>query len=129
MSARTPKEAHDRFVEFFNKGDLESLISLYEPKATLVTLPGPVSGHAAIKEALRMFLALKGHMTLHVNRIFQADDVALLLSSWTLQGTDPEDGSPRVSSGQTSDVVRRQADGRWLFVIDNPEGASLPRER
>jgi ketosteroid isomerase-like protein len=27
--------------------------------------------------------------------------------------------------GVTSDVLRRQADGRWLFVIDNPWGAGV----
>jgi hypothetical protein len=25
-------------------------------------------------------------------------------------------------AGQTSDVARRQADGRWLIMIDNPFG-------
>jgi len=25
-------------------------------------------------------------------------------------------------SGRSAEVVRRQADGTWLFVIDNPRG-------
>ena len=124
MPAKSPKEAHGLFVEYFNEGDLEKIISLYEPNATLVMMGGPVQGHDAIRKAMGMFLSFKGHMELHVDKIFQTDDVALLFSSWTLTGTDPEDGSPRVTSGQTSDVVRRQPDGSWLFVIDNPEGAS-----
>ena len=74
-----------------------------------------------------MFLSFKGQMELQVDKIFQTDDVALLFSSWTLTGKDPEDGSPRVTSGQTSDVIRKQADGSWLFVIDNPEGSDSAR--
>jgi hypothetical protein len=27
--------------------------------------------------------------------------------------------------GTTSDVLRRQGDGTWLFVIDNPWGAGI----
>lgn len=127
MAATTPKEAHDLFVEYFNKCDLDAILSLYETNATLVTVAGPVHGHESIRKAMGMFLSLKGHMQLHVDRIFQADDLALLFSSWTLKGTNPDDGSPRVSSGQTSDVVRKQPDGTWLFVIDNPEGAASAR--
>jgi uncharacterized protein (TIGR02246 family) len=127
MPATTPKEAHDLFVQYFNEGNLEKVISLYEPNATLVMMSEPVHGHEAIRKALAVFLSFKGHMELHVDRVFQADDVALLFSTWTLTGTDPDDGSPRVTSGQTSDVVRKQSDGSWLFVIDNPEGASSAR--
>jgi ketosteroid isomerase-like protein len=31
-------------------------------------------------------------------------------------------GSPLELAGRFTDVVRRQPDGRWLFVIDNPYG-------
>jgi uncharacterized protein (TIGR02246 family) len=127
MPAKTPKEAHDLFVEYFNEGDLEKVLSLYEPNATLVMMSEPVQGHEAIRKAMGVFLSFKGQMELQVDKIFQTDDVALLFSSWTLTGKDPEDGSPRVTSGQTSDVVRKQADGSWLFVIDNPEGSDSAR--
>src|SRR6185503_2317334 len=100
MPATTPKEAHDLFVEYFNEGDLEKVISLYEPNATPAMMSKPVQGHEAIRKAIGVFLSFKGHMELEVNKIFQTDDVALLFSSWTLTGTDPEDGSPRVTSGQ-----------------------------
>jgi ketosteroid isomerase-like protein len=49
-------------------------------------------------------------------------DVALLRSKWSLAGTGP-DGKPVAMSGNGTEVVRRQADGTWLFVIDNPAGA------
>ena len=124
MPAKTPKEAHDLFVAYFNEGDLEKVISLYEPNATLVMMSEAVQGREAIRNAMGMFLSFKGHMELQVDRIFQTDDVDVLFSSWTLTGSDPQDGSPRVTSGQTSDVVRKQPDGNWLFVIDNPEGAA-----
>jgi uncharacterized protein (TIGR02246 family) len=127
MAAKTPAQLHEAFVQSFNNADLDSLMSLYEPTATLLPFPGePVSGHAAIRDALGQFLALKGHMDLKVDRIILAQDIALLFSSWTLNGTGP-DGTAVAMAGQTSDVARRQADGSWLLVIDNPQGASASR--
>jgi len=127
MAAQTPAQLHEVFVQSFNNADLDGLISLYEPTATLLPIPGdPVSGHAAIRDALGQFLALKGHMDLKVDRIILAHDIALIFSSWTLNGTGP-DGTATTTTGQTSDVARRQADGSWLFVIDNPYGANATR--
>jgi ketosteroid isomerase-like protein len=44
-----------------------------------------------------------------------------VISRWTLTGSR-QDGSPLEMTGQTSDVVRRQADGSWRLAIDNPFG-------
>ena len=124
MPARTPEETHTLFAQYFTAGDAEALMSLYEPEAMMVTQPGvEVKGHTAIREGVDAFLALKAEFNLQPARIFQADDIALLFSKWTLKGTDPN-GNAVELAGQTSDVVRRQADGSWLFVIDNPYGAA-----
>ena len=124
MGARTPEEAHHLWAQAFSAGDLDGLVALYEPDAVL--LPGsgqPVTGRSAIREALRGFLALEARFELRVQRALQADDLALLYSRWTLSATGP-DGSDLKRGGQTSDVVRRQSDGTWLFVIDNPYGCA-----
>ena len=124
MPANTPEEVYDLFSQYFSAADLDSVITLYEPGATMIPQPGTiVSGHAGIREALGAFLALKGEFDLQPPKVFQANDIALLFSKWTLKGTGP-DGSAVELAGQTSDVVRRQADGSWLFVIDNPNGAA-----
>jgi ketosteroid isomerase-like protein len=49
-------------------------------------------------------------------------EIALLFSDWTLSATDP-DGHAIEMAGRTSDVARRQSDGSWLFVIDDPYGS------
>ena len=124
MPAYTPEQVHYLFTEYFSESNLDKLITLYEPGATILPQPGPqVTGEAAIREVLSGLLALKGQMILKVARTIQADDIAILFSNWTLNGTDPN-GGPVALAGQTSDVVRRQADGSWLLVIDNPSGAA-----
>jgi uncharacterized protein (TIGR02246 family) len=120
MPAHTPEELQPMWAEAFNAHDLEALMALYEPEATLVPLPGQVAtGTEAIREALSGFFALNPKFELEFKRAFQAGDLALLFSEWTLTGTDPE-GNPIELEGRTSDVARQQADGSWLFVIDNP---------
>ena len=71
------------------------------------------------------FLSIKGHMKLMIDRVLNTDDVALLFSSWTLRGTSA-DGTPVVSSGQTSDVVRRQADGSAGLFRNRQSPRSAP---
>ena len=123
MVGSNPEDAHRLFANAFNAGDLESLVALYEPEARLVPQPGQiVMGHAAIREALQGFLALQGYLTVETTYVVQAGDIALLRAQWHLTGTSP-DGQPLAMGGKTTEVVRRQSDGRWLYIIDHPYGA------
>lgn len=125
MLTNKPEEAVQAFFEAFNRGDLDAVIALYEPKAILVAQPGQIAeGHAAIREALNGFLAMKPTLIPEKKTLVTAGDIALSVVRWTLDGTGP-DGAPVRMGGVTSDVLRRQADGRWLFVIDNPWGAGV----
>lgn len=122
MPAQRPQEMYDLFKKFFAAKDADGLITLYEPDAAFQPQPGViVTGHAAIKEAFGGFLALDAEFQMEPAKVIEAGDLALLISKWTMKGTDPN-GEPVDLSGQTSDVVRRQPDGSWLFVIDNPYG-------
>ena len=47
--------------------------------------------------------------------------VALVVGTWSFDGTGP-DGDPVHLEARNADVLRRQADGTWRFVIDNPWG-------
>ncbi len=120
MGAQTPEAVHHLFMEAFNRSDLDGLMALYEPGATLVPAPGQtVTGAQAIRQALTGFLALKGTIDIQLKKVLQAEDIAQVLSTWTIKGTGP-DGSPLTLNGQTTDVVRLQSDGSWRLVIDNP---------
>lgn len=118
MPASKPEEIHELFTKFFNAGDLDALLALYEPDA-VITPPGQiVKGLTGIREVLGTFLSLKGKFNLQPEKVLHADGVALLISKWTLTSSAAE------LAGTTSDVVRRQADGSWLIAIDNPYGTA-----
>ncbi len=123
MAARKPEDCDNHLIEALNTGDLDAAVACYEPDASFVVEPGKVvTGHAAIREVLESWLALKPKLTIEANAV-QSGDVALLRSKWTLKGTGSDDGKPVEMSGNGTEVVRRQADGSWLFIIDNPAGA------
>ena len=120
MPARKPEEVDRLLAELLSAGDLEGVVALYEPGATFVAQPGAAAtGHAAIRQATAQFLAMKPTLRLQVASVTAAGDLALLVSKWTLTGTGP-DGKPVTMAGTGAEVVRRQADGTWRFVLDNP---------
>jgi ketosteroid isomerase-like protein len=66
--------------------------------------------------------AMKPKFRIKVTGVQSADgNIALTQAKWSVNGTDA-DGKPVTMSGRSAEVVRRQADGTWLFVIDNPRG-------
>ena len=122
MPARRPEDLHRLFAEALNAGDADAVMALYEPGASLVPQPGQVAtGTEAIRAALDGFLALKGTVSVETRRVLAVGDLALLYGQWRLTGTAP-DGSPLDLGGRDVEVARRQPDGTWLYVIDDPYG-------
>ena len=125
MSFTTPQELLEAFFRTFNAGDLDATLALYEPNAMLVAEPGKtVQGMAALREALSAFLAMMPKLTPDKSEMLTTGDLALSLVKWTLNGTGP-DGKPLTMTGTSSDVARRQPDGTWRLVIDNPWGTAI----
>lgn len=108
------------FQDAVNAGDLDGMVSLYESEAVFVPAFGQAAaGSASIREVLAGFLAMKGRFDLKVMSRQQVGDIALETAEWKLEGTDP-DGNPVSLAGVAAVVLRRQADGSWLMIIDNP---------
>ena len=112
----------ESIVDGINTGNLDALMPLYEPEAAFATQPGSLAhGLPGVREALAGFIAMKGTLDLNVTRVLEASDLALVVGVWSFTGTGP-DGEPVKLTGHNADVLRRQADGSWRFVIDNPWG-------
>ena len=120
--ARGPMDTVHQLVAAINSGDLEGAVALYEGSAVLLSPEGtPARGTAELRAALGGFIAMKPRLESQAERVFESGDLALYLSRWTLHGTDPSGGAIEMA-GESTDVLRRQADGRWLIAIDNPWG-------
>jgi len=118
----TPEQVLASVVDGINAGNLDALMALYEPHAAFAAQPGSLAtGWSGVRASLAAFTAMNGTLDLQVTRVLQVDDLALVVGAWSFAGTGP-DGEPVTLTGRNADVLRRQPDGSWRFVIDNPWG-------
>ncbi len=119
-----PNQMNNCFADAYNSGRIENLIALFETDAQSVTMTGSVlSGTGSIKEDLEKLLLFGGQM-ISVNKFaVQYDNIALLRADWTI-ATKDNSGNAIEIKGSSAEVVRRQANGTWLYIIDHPFGAN-----
>lgn len=120
MHAFEPAEASTLFERYFADGDLDGLMSLYEDDAVFPTPHGTSTGPDEIRATLKAYLDSGAELQFGKSLVFSVGDLALIHTPWTMQMPD---GS--TSEGATAEVVRRQSDGSWKYVIDNPDGTAL----
>ena len=122
MPKATPEQVLKSIVDGINTGNLDALMSLYEPDAAFAAQPGSLAhGSSGVRQSLAAFIAMKGTLDLKVTRVLEAGGLAFVAGVWSFTGTAP-DGTPVTLTGRNGDVLRRQDDGSWRFVIDNPWG-------
>ena len=118
MVAR-PEDLYPALSEAYNAGDLEAVLSLYDPKAVFVIKRGRVTeSPAELHAAMQHLIALGGRLTVNPRTFLRSDDLVLVLGTFTLSGRG--DGTPFERTSRFADVLRRQPDGRWLIAVDNP---------
>ena len=69
MSRETPEQVLKSIVDGINTGNLDALMTLYEPGAAFAVQPGSLAhGTAGVRESLAAFIAMKGTLDLKVTR-------------------------------------------------------------
>jgi uncharacterized protein (TIGR02246 family) len=115
--AHTPEDLTRLFVERANDADAEGVAALYDVDAVMAYPPGEQTiGREAIRQLWQEILAKRPH--------FQPEATlpTLIAGELALTATAPRDGA-----GARAQVARRQPDGTWLRVLDQPEFTPLPR--
>ena len=109
--AMTPEDLTRLFVERSNAGDADGVAALYEEDAVMAYPPGSMTvGRPAFRELWARVLS-------HAPRFEPEMPLPTLMSGdLALTSTPPRDGA-----GARAQVVRRQSDGSWLRVLDQPE--------
>lgn len=108
-SARDPQELAQLIVARANAGDVDGMVALYAPDAILATGETTVArGHVEIRAFWAKVIAHGRKFDLGEQRpALRSGDLALT--------------SVRHADGRTTaEVARRQRDGSWLWVIDQP---------
>ena len=111
-TAVTPDDLTRLFVARANAGDAAGIAALYEPEAVMAYPPGEVTvGRDAIRALWEQVLA-KAPAAFEP----EAPLPTLVSGDIALTSTIARDGA-----GVRAQVARRQADGTWLRLLDQPE--------
>ncbi len=107
--ASEPEELARLFIERANQGNVEGLVALYEAGAVLALPDGrAAAGSEEIRKFYAALLASRPHFEPGIQKPALRVDNLALTSSQLTTGT------------VTAEVARQQADGSWLWVIDQP---------
>jgi uncharacterized protein (TIGR02246 family) len=123
MQARTPEDCDRLFGEHVNAGDVEGVVALYEEDGSFVQREGiAATGRAEIRKVIARLVEMRPVLRCDVVRVMRAgESLAVLYNNWSMSAMGR--GGKRVErAGKAVEVVRRQADGTWLFAIDDPYG-------
>ncbi len=121
MPSNEPSGVVELFVAALNARDLDAIMALYEPDATVLFEGRELKGAEAIRQHWAAALSGAPSLTMKTERIVQGPETALHVDTWELTATR-KDGSAIRASGQGIEVLRRQPDGTWLVVLDVPGG-------
>ncbi|MGW4248688.1 YybH family protein [Nocardia sp. NPDC004722] len=112
------------FEERLNAGDVEGVLALFAPGATMRTTTGAViSGPDAFHQEISGTVAARGRLTNAGRHVLVAADTALLVTDWTMEIDTPA-GARVAPTGTTANIARRLDDGEWRFALLNPLGTA-----
>ena len=105
--ALQPEDLDRLFLERANAGDVDGVVDLYEPQAVLALPAGRLAiGEQAIREVYAGLLTGQPRFTGMIRPAIRNGDIAI---------------TSTVRAGNaTVEVARRQPDGTWRWVIDQP---------
>lgn len=112
-------------TESFHRKDINGVMASYEPNAMIVFEPEkPVSDSSSIRQGFLGFFAVNPIFTYSGHEVFVTGDIAIHFAPWLMKGKTPDGGDVK-QSGLSVAVLRRQPDGKWLMIFDNPFGQHL----
>ncbi len=115
-----PGEIHDRFEAAVNAKDVDALMALYDVGGVAIELDGSeCTGEESFRAMLTGLVGALSDLKGTTTKVIVAGDIALTAGTWTAKVPGP-DGELMTASGTNVEVSRRQADGTWLLVIDDP---------
>jgi uncharacterized protein (TIGR02246 family) len=112
------------FEDALNSGDVEAVLALFSPDATMRTLTGEIlTSPEELRAEITRTVAAKTSLTNKPRFCLTGEDTALIVVGWALEATTP-DGTRATPTGTTANVARQSADGSWRFTVLNPLGTA-----
>lgn len=115
----------EKMVTSFQNKDIDGVLSTYESNAMVMFEPQiPVQGKDNLRLAFTEFVGFNPQYSFSGHEVYISGDIATHIAPWEMIGRLP-DGTQFEQSGLSIAVLRKQADGSWLMIQDNPHGQFL----
>jgi ketosteroid isomerase-like protein len=109
----------------FHKKDIERVMASYEKNAVIVFEPEkPVDDPEGMRQGFFRFFAVNPKFEYSGHEVFVIGELAVHFAPWIMSGKTP-DGVEIKQSGLSVAVLRKQTNGKWLMLFDNPFGQHL----
>jgi uncharacterized protein (TIGR02246 family) len=116
MLAKSPEDICRIFKQAMAEGDLELVLSIYDPEGVFLNESGEVTnGRDELKQQLAPRAAMKTRFDYDITQVVQTGDIALMHTEWTVSG--PQQQQQKVHAVE---IARRQHDGTWRWLIGDP---------
>jgi uncharacterized protein (TIGR02246 family) len=114
MPARSPDDICRLFQQYMAEGDIDAVLSLYDPEAVFLNPSGEAKrGPEGLRQELAPFAARKAIFAYDITQVIEAGDIALMHTQWTVT-------AGRQMTVHAIEVARRQPDGTWRWLIGDP---------
>jgi ketosteroid isomerase-like protein len=118
--ATQPEDLSRLFLERANLGNVDGVVALYEAHAVLANPPAQaMTGIGAIRQFYERLLQGKPTFRGNTKTALRHGDLALTSTEFSISTPGPN-GQPMVMRSATAEIARRQPDGTWLWVVDQP---------
>ena len=119
MPASSPEEICRLFQQYMAEGNIDSVLSVYDPEAVFLNQSGQVKGGEALRQELAPLAAMKARFDFNVKQVVRSGDIALMHTEWKVS-------SPEPMSVYAIEVASRQSDGTWRWLIGDPFTVGRP---
>jgi uncharacterized protein (TIGR02246 family) len=114
MPAHSPEDICRLFQQSMAAGDLDAVLSVFDPEAVLVNSSGEVTqGRDGLRQELAPVAAVKTRVAFTIKQVIRSGDIALMHTEWQVS-------FPLPTSVYAIAVARRQKDGTWCWLIGDP---------
>lgn len=114
-------------VEYFRNciylGDLKGALSCFDPEGVYIERNGQeIKGLANIEKALQSICSWKPDIQGIRQRVTIVGDLAMWVDKYLVKAK-MSNGDPMEMEGVTACIMKRNIDGIWLWLVDNPFAA------
>jgi uncharacterized protein (TIGR02246 family) len=123
-----PNQGHEIFKKALNDKNLDVLVDIYADDAIMVAVGGQeIRGKDAIRAFFTETVKIVDNFTFETVFRMNYKDTVVFRSKYTVVFNGP-DGNKITQSTGGIEVLRKQADGHWLFVADHHFGSADYRD-